>query len=66
MSMATKISMARWSNPGWDMKLYADPAWTVEDLMKNDFLIDCDPALCTREEVEMTQAEIDALPEWDG
>lgn len=66
MSTATKIPMLRWNNPGWDMKLYTDASWTVNDLLNNDFLIDCDPALCTREEVELTKEEIDALPEWDG
>lgn len=66
-AMSNLIPMAIWYHPQWDMRLYADPNWTVEDLIKNDFLMpDDDPSECTREEVLMTKAEIDALPEWDG
>lgn len=68
MTTETKIPMARWNHPSWDMKLYAEPSTTVEYLFDNGFLIpgEDDPALCIREDLEMTKAEIDALPEWDG
>ena len=60
------IHMAHWKHPGWDMDLYTEAALTADDLVKNGFLIDLDPALLTRSEVQMTQKEIDALPQWDG
>lgn len=56
--------MHRYSHPSWDMKLILKPG---DDSVAQENLADDDDGSDLRmEEIEMTQEEIDALPEFDG
>ena len=60
------MKVFRFSHPNWDMKLLVTEA-EGGPAVANDMLAeDDDPSLLVIDEIEMTQEEIDNLPEWDG
>lgn len=61
-----KIKMLKWVHPSFDSWLITPTTWTSEEVAKNYLEDGSDPRLLEKGEVEMTQAEIDALPEFDG
>ena len=59
-----KVKMRVYSHPSWGMTLIVKPgddSIALENLSEDD-----DETLLSMEEVEMTQEDIDALPEFDG
>ena len=63
--MSELIKMHRYSHPSWDLQLITYPQGG-EEVAADHLGEGEDPDLLTVEEVEMTQGEIDALPEFDG
>jgi len=61
-----RIKMRVYSHPDWVAKFYLEPESALDVIRDNHDPATFDESLLTFEEVEMTQAEIDALPEWDG
>ena len=58
------VKMRVYSHPSWDMKLILKPgddSFALENLGEDE-----DQTLLQMEEIEMTQEEVDALPEFDG
>jgi hypothetical protein len=60
------VKVFRFSHPNWDMKLLVTEAEGGKAVAQDMMSEDEDPALLVIEEIEMTQEEIDNLPEWDG
>lgn len=60
------MKVFRFSHPNWDMKLLVTEAEGGEAVANDMLAEDDDPSLLVIDEIEMTQEEIDNLPEWDG
>lgn len=59
------LDVTKYSHPSWDMALFIGPndgRQAALDLLSEDD----DPALLIEQQVQMTQEELDALPEFDG
>ena len=61
-----RIKMRIYSHPDWGGKFYLAPESALDVIRDNHNPETFDESLLTFEEVEMTQTEIDELPEWDG
>lgn len=60
------MKVFRFSHPNWDMKLLVTEAEGGAAVANDMLAEDDDPSLLVIDEIEMTQEEIDNLPEWDG
>lgn len=58
--------MIRWSHPEFETTLILHPEDPAKEIFKDLMGEDFDMALLESKEVEMTQAEMDNLREWDG
>lgn len=66
--MSDKIKMMKWTHEEFGGWLITPASWTAENVRENylEDGLDGPQELPVGEEVLMTQAEIDALPEFDG
>lgn len=66
--MSDKIKMMKWTHEEFSGWLITPASWTAENVRENylEDGLDGPQELPVGEEVWMTQAEIDALPEFDG
>ena len=60
------MKVFRFSHPNWEMKLLVTEAEGGIALTQDMLSDEDDPALLIIDEIEMTQEEIDNLPEWGG
>ena len=60
------MKVYRFSHPNWEMKLLVTEAEGGKAAAQNMLSDEDDPSLLTIDEIEMSQEEIDNLPEWGG
>ena len=60
------MKVFRFSHPNWDMKLLVTETEGGKAVAQDMLSDEDDPALLIIDEIEMTQEEIDNLPEWGG
>lgn len=56
----------RWKHPDMGGTLITEASENPEDIIGNYLDADADPAAFESEDVEMTEEEFDALPEFEG